>query len=140
MSRNNLHSDLLSLSEPASSYRSSADVIASIRAGISREDALNFCRQIGRSLAKLAPVLPASYSLLTKRKVYDAQVSERIMQIAELYTLGLSVFGELSILNQWLDTPAPQLHGQRPFDVLDTAYGIDLVKSWILRIDHGLPA
>ena len=130
----------LSLSEPVAAYHSSADIISSIRSGISREAVLDFCRRIGRSLTALSKVLPASYSLLTKRKVYDAQVSERVMQIADLYASGLKVFGDIDHLNRWLDTPAPQVHGQRPFDLLDTAYGIGLVKQWIHRIDHGLPA
>jgi putative toxin-antitoxin system antitoxin component (TIGR02293 family) len=128
------------LSEPSAVYHSSADIISSIRSGISRQRVLEFCRQIGRTLTTLSKVLPASYSLLTKRDMYDAQVGERVMQIAELYRIGIKVFGDVDHLNQWLDTPAPQVHGQRPFDLLDTAYGIDLVKQWIQRIDHGLPA
>lgn len=131
---------VLSLSEPAMAYQSSADIISTIRAGISRRDVLDFCRRIQRSLTGLAKVLPASYSLLTKRDIYDAQVSERVLQIADLYNAGLKVFGDVSRFNQWLDTPAPQVHGQRPFDLLDTAYGISLIKQWLHRIDHGLPA
>lgn len=130
----------LTLFEPAAVYRSSADIISSIRSGIRRETVLTFCRKIQRSLTVLAKVLPVSYSLLTKREVYDAQVSERVMQIADLYNAGLKVFGEVDRFNVWLDTPAPQVHGQRPFDLLDTAYGISLVKQWVQRIDHGLPA
>ncbi len=131
--------DMTRLSEPSAVYRSSADVISAIRSGIRREEVLDFCKRIGRSLAGLAKVLPASYSLLTKRDVYDAQVSERVMQIADLYSTGIKVFGAVERLNTWLDTPAPQVHGQRPFDLLDTAYGVDLVKRWLHRIDHGLP-
>ena len=144
MKNNRLYSiqkdSILSLSEPAMAYQSSADVISIIRSGISRETVLDFCRRIQRSLTALAKVLPASYSLLTKRDVYDAQVSERVMQIADLYNTGLAVFGDVIRFNKWLDTPAPQVHGQRPFDLLDTAYGISLIKQWLHRIDHGLPA
>ena len=89
---------ILTLSEPTSAYGSSADMISTIRAGISRDDVLAFCRRIGRTLASLAKVLPASYSLLTKRDRFDAQVTERIMQIARLYTVGLGVFGEIERL------------------------------------------
>ena len=132
--------DLLNLSEPSTAYYSSADMISRIRAGVSRKDVLAFCSTIKRSLSALAQVLPVSYSLLTKRDKYDAQVTERVMQIADLYKLGLVVFGDVLHFNQWLDTPAPQVHGQRPFDLLDTTYGIDLIKQWVQRIDHGLPA
>ena len=100
------------LSEPSAAYYSSADIISSIRAGISRARVLAFCREIGRSLTALSKVLPASYSLLTKRDIYDAQVSERVMQIADMYRAGLKVFGDVDHLNRWLDTPAPQVHGQ----------------------------
>ena len=144
MKKNNKYesdvSRVVALSEPMASYQSSTDIISAIRAGISREEVLAFCRRIRRSLTALAKVLPASYSLLTKRDVYDAQVGERVMQIAMVYEAGLAVFGEVERFNAWLDTPAPQLEGQRPFELLDTGYGINLVKQWIHRIDHGLPA
>lgn len=127
------------LSDPAVAYKSNSDVIAQIRSGISRKEVLAFCSRIGRSLAALAKVLPASYSLLTKRDVFDSQVTERVMQIADMYTTGTEVFGDVDRLNIWLDTPAGELHGQRPFEMLDTSYGVSLIKHWLLRIDYGMP-
>lgn len=126
--------------EPAVAYLSAYQVIRAIREGISREQLQAFCKQIHRSLAELATILPVSYSLLTKRDSFDTQVSEHVMELTTLFTLGISIFGEPDRFNAWLDSPAPQLDGLRPFEVLDTHYGIRYVTDWLHRIDHGLPA
>lgn len=126
--------------EPVATYLSATDVIRAIRQGVSREQIQAFCKRIHRSLAELATILPVSYSLLTKRDVFDTRVSEHVMDLTSLFSLGIALFGDAHRFNRWLDTPAPQLEGQRPFEILDTHYGIQYVTDWLHRIDYGLPA
>jgi len=77
-------------------------VIVAARNGVKRTDFIAFAKLISQSVAALAEIIPASYSTLTKKRVYDKETSERIFEIAELYSLGKEVFGSISTFNNWL--------------------------------------
>lgn len=121
-------------------YQAHRQLIEAARAGVKRADFDLFLKRIKRSLVALAEILPASYSSLTKRKVYDTKTSEHILELAELYRVGLDVFGDIQRFNAWLDLPAPSLEGKTPFSLLDTSFGMDLIKVELQKIDYGLPA
>lgn len=128
--------ETLQVAESSSSY--SMKMIQSSRIGVTRKDFLEFVRQIRQSIQSLSAIIPASYSSLTKKKVFDQETSERIFEIAQIYAIGIDVFGDLDRFNDWLHSVSVPLGGVTPFSLLDTGFGFDLVKKEISRIDYGI--
>ncbi|MBB3176345.1 MbcA/ParS/Xre antitoxin family protein [Variovorax sp. Sphag1AA] len=56
----------------------------------------------------------------------------------EIATLAESVLGSRAAALQWLAAPALGLDGQRPIDLLDTPLGVEAVRVYLVRIDHGV--
>ena len=129
-------SDVLAMQEPFSTY--SLQVITASREGVSRVDFVDFASKIRHSIQSLSSIIPASYSSLTKKKIYNLETSERIFELAELYAYGRDVFGSIENFNSWLHTDSIPLGGQTPFSLLDTSFGISMVKHELGRIDHGV--
>lgn len=63
--------------------------------------------------------------------------SEQLLHLMSLYKKGIEVFGDVPAFNQWLTLPAFGLGGQRPFDLLYTTGGIQLVLEELYRIEYG---
>ena len=64
--------------------------------------------------------------------------SEKIIEMAEVTSRGISVFGDVEKFNDWLNTPSFALGGKQPFDLLGNSYGKDLVMAELSAIDHGI--
>ncbi len=122
--------------EPTVAY--GLELVATARAGVSRSALVSFAKTIDHSIQALSQVLPASYSSLSKKKVYDQETSERILELMRLYAYGTDVFGSVQKFNDWLHADCIPLGHQNPFDLLDTSFGIELVYQEIGRIDHGI--
>ncbi len=73
-------------------------------------------------------------------KTFKPIHSEKILEMAEVTTTGLRVFGEMEKLKHWLDTPSFALGNIKPMDLLRDSYGKDLVLAELTRINHGILA
>ena len=129
-------SDLLQVSEPWSSY--GLELIRASRRGVHRSDFVHFIKLIKQSVQTLSQVIPASYSSLSKKDIYDQETSERIYEIAQIYAIGKEVFGDIDRFNDWLTTNSIAMGGVTPFSLLDTSFGVDLIRKEISRIDYGV--
>jgi putative toxin-antitoxin system antitoxin component (TIGR02293 family) len=63
--------------------------------------------------------------------------SEMVLKFIALFKQGLTVFGLKKAFLNWLNKPAVGLGNIRPFDLLKTSNGIDLVKDELVRIEYG---
>lgn len=127
------------LEEPALAYGASPlRLIKAAREGLSRVEFTAFAKRIGRSIASLETVIPASYSTLTKKTRYDLDTSERIIELSQIFHFGHTVFGDYNRLNLWLDEPSHGLGGLQPFSLLDTSFGIQMVRDQMGRLAHGI--
>ncbi len=66
-------------------------IIHASRSGVSRSDLKKFSMRVALPLTKISEVVPASYSTLAKKANYDKEVSERLFEIAEVYSKGFEV-------------------------------------------------
>lgn len=73
-------------------------------------------------------------------RTFDALQSEKILQIVLLYSLGTDVFGSKDQFNSWLDSDNIALGKIKPKSLLDNAFGINLLKDELTRIEHGVLA
>jgi putative toxin-antitoxin system antitoxin component (TIGR02293 family) len=64
--------------------------------------------------------------------------SEKIIELAEVTSVGLEVFGNMEKFKLWLDTPNYALGNLKPVELLKDSYGKDMVVSELTRINHGI--
>lgn len=117
------------------------DFINSSRRGITMRVLSRLGEELALSLGELASILHLSLRTLqryTPEKRLDTDASAKVLQLAELRSRGLEIFGSDTDFNVWLRTGLPVLSGQRPLDFLDTPFGFKLLDQILGRIEHGV--
>jgi len=71
-------------------------------------------------------------------KQFKPNQSEKIIEMAEVTSVGLDVFGELDKFKLWLNTPNFALGNLNPIELLKDSYGKELVISELTRINYGI--
>jgi putative toxin-antitoxin system antitoxin component (TIGR02293 family) len=71
---------------------------------------------------------------------FNATTSEKIIEITMLNKYGIEVFGEQDKFNTWLKTENIALGGIRPKELLDSSFGIQILKDELTRIEQGILA
>lgn len=122
----------------SSSPQTKLKIIHAARNGVSRSDLKKFSLRVALPITKISEIVPASYSTLAKKNNYDKEVSERLFEIAEVYSKGFEVFGDEKKFTRWLHKANLAIGGTTPFSLLDTSYGVQLVLNEIERIDYGI--
>ncbi len=64
--------------------------------------------------------------------------SETILEVAELCTVGVRVFGSPEAYERWLSTPNAALAGHKPQALVGSSYGQQLLLDELIRIDQGI--
>jgi len=72
------------------------------------------------------------------QRVLPSSVSEKLLQLSILFKAGLRVFEDVDALNQWLNMPNIALGQVAPKSLLDTQFGIKMVKDVLIRLEHGV--
>ncbi len=75
-----------------------------------------------------------------EKKSFDPIYSEKIIEITMLYNYGKEVFGDKKNFDYWLQTENIALGKRTPKELLDSTFGIHLVKDELTRIEHGVLA
>lgn len=114
------------------------ELINRIRLGVKKSEWKDLIVKIGHSEKDLEPVLPTSISSMQKKSVYGKETSERIYELAKLYSLGYEVFDSELSFKQWLKSPSKSLGGKKPFDLLDSSLGFQVIESEIIRIQFNV--
>lgn len=90
---------------------------------------------------ELSELLNVSFKTIQRyekeEKHLSAQNSEQLLKIIALYQKAEEVFGSLESFNSWLRKPAVGLGGHKPFSLMNTSGGIDLVREELIRIEFG---
>lgn len=74
-----------------------------------------------------------------KSSVLSVHISERVMQLEQLYQVGLDVFdSNEASFHTWLTSKVPALNRQVPRDLIMSLTGIEMVKAELLRIEYGI--
>jgi len=85
----------------------------------------------------LAAALAVSAKTLQRKEVFDVVQSEKIYELAELYASGTNYFGREGF-RHWMDRPLFTLGNRKPLDLIDVSEGITLLKTEIMRLQHGI--
>ena len=74
------------------------------------------------------------------RRTFDPLHSEKILEITLVYNKGVEVFGDKANFDAWLSAKNVALGGIKPKELLDSTFGIGLLKDELTRIEHGVLA
>jgi putative toxin-antitoxin system antitoxin component (TIGR02293 family) len=75
-----------------------------------------------------------------ENKTFDPIYSEKIVLIELLYKRGIDVFGDAEKFYSWMDYKSIPLGGVKPKELLDTVFGINMIRDELGRIEHGILA
>ena len=76
--------------------------------------------------------------LAAATKPLSPEQTARIWKLAEIVAKATEVFGSREEAEQWLERPAIGLNQRRPIDLLATPAGVEMVESFLERVDYGV--
>jgi putative toxin-antitoxin system antitoxin component (TIGR02293 family) len=124
--------------------KNALDIIDVVRKGISYSDFNKIAVTTPFSLSEWASYLQLSERTIQRnqkeKKPFQPIQSERIVELNMLYQYGVEVFGDKDNFNVWLNSKSMALGGRSPKELLDTKFGINMVKDELGRIEHGVLA
>jgi putative toxin-antitoxin system antitoxin component (TIGR02293 family) len=85
----------------------------------------------------LAAALGISAKTIQRKEIFDTIQSEKMFELAELYAMGIAYFG-LEGFRKWMKRPLFSIGNRKPLDLIDVSEGLDILKSEIMRLQHGI--
>ena len=125
----------------AYSAKNETDFIRFIREGLPKSALDNMIKITGFSIQEISHILRTSDRTLRRyasSHLLNAEQTERVIELAKLYTRGEEVFGSLEAFKEWMDSRVLALGNKKPKDFLDTSMGIDMLMDELGRIEHGV--
>ena len=123
------------------SQMTSIEKMETTRIGISKKALEELKAMAGLDYDQLAALLGVARTTLLNKKGaerFAAGLSEKIMSLADLYSYGYEIFGDVEEFNHWIFQPLPALGEQAPYAFLDNQYGREEVRNLIGRIAYGV--
>ncbi len=114
------------------------ELIDRIRVGVKKDHWKQLIKSIGSTEREFEYILPYSISSMQKKSVYGRETSERIYELARLFGLGYEVFDSKDDFKEWLKTPSRPLGNIKPFELLDSSFGFEMVENEIIRIKYNV--
>ncbi len=71
-------------------------------------------------------------------KTFKPIQSEKILEVAEVSSLGKTVFNNDEDFQLWLNTPNFALGNKKPIELIKTSYGKEMVVAELTNIDQGI--
>jgi len=112
-----------------------------IRGGLTRGSLDVLMVKTGLTIYELADILEMTDRTLRRyeaNEVLNRRLSERALEIAQVYSRGEEVFGDAVSFHQWMQTEVPALGHRLPKSFLDTSLGIQMLMDELGRIEHGV--
>jgi putative toxin-antitoxin system antitoxin component (TIGR02293 family) len=85
----------------------------------------------------LASALAVSSKTIQRTVIFDVVQSEKMYALAELYAMGIEYFGEAGF-RRWMDRPLFSIGNIKPITLIDLTEGVTLLKTEIMRMQHGI--
>lgn len=90
-----------------------------------------------KELISLLPVTPRNLLRYNDTDLLSNVVSDHLIALADLFSIGTRALGKEYFLD-WLNSNILSLGDKKPFHFLRTHAGIELIKTELGRIEHGI--
>lgn len=124
-----------------SDVKNDNDFITVIRGGVPKRALDNLMGITGITTGEIAGIIRTSDRTLrryTSQQKLNPEQSERIIELARLYSRGEAVLGSLESFKQWMDSTIMALGNKKPKEFLDTSLGIKMLMNELGRIEQGI--
>ena len=125
------------LQEPAVSYATGSFYQLSVQ-NISK----NYIKQVlilsQLTVLELISIIPVSIDTYKRKSAFNPNVTEKILEIEEVYRKGIEAFG--GSFHQWMITENIALGSVTPKTLLKNSFGIRLLLDEIGRLEYGVLA
>ena len=116
-------------------------LIEIIRKGVPKKVIDTIMSRTGLTEDEMSSVLHVSKRTIQRRvpqDVLNPEQSERLVELAKLYSRGKEVFGEIDTFKEWMDREILTLGNKKPKEFLDTSIGFNILLDELGRIEHGV--
>jgi putative toxin-antitoxin system antitoxin component (TIGR02293 family) len=120
---------------------SSFEKMELIEEGISKKALEKLKEKAKLDYDQLSKILNVARATLINKKgdeKFSADVSDKILGLADIYSYGYEVLEDRDKFNEWIFSENKALGGKTPFDLLHNTFGREEVKHLIGRIDYGI--
>ena len=117
------------------------DFITLIKKGLPRKALDQLMLFTGLTGIEISRIMHTSDRTLRRYKpstLLNPEQSERVIEIARLYSRGDDVLGSVENFKTWMDSSIPSLGNRIPKEFLDTSMGIEMLMDTLGRIEHGV--
>jgi putative toxin-antitoxin system antitoxin component (TIGR02293 family) len=127
--------------KPFSDVENVSDFINCIREGVPKQALDNLIDITGITTNEISGIIRTSDRTLrryTAKQKLNAEQSERVIELAKLYSRGEEVFGSLDAFKEWMNSTVMALGNKKPKEFLDTSLGIEMLMDELGRIEQGI--
>lgn len=111
--------------------------VDTFREGLSRKSFDRLKEITGLDNNTLAEALGVSSKTIQRKEIFGVIQSEKMYELAELYAMGISYFGEEGF-RRWMARPLFSIGNRKPLELIDVSEGLMLLKAEIMRLQHGI--
>ena len=126
---------------PAGDVNDENYFIEIIRKGVPKKVIDTIMSRTGLNEDEMSSVLHVSKRTIQRRvpqEILNPEQSERLVELAKLYSRGKEVFGDIDIFKEWMDREILSLGNKKPKEFLDTSIGFNILFDELGRIEHGV--
>lgn len=124
-----------------SKVNTATDFISVIRSGVPKKALDNLLYNTGITVPEISRIIRTSDRTLrryTASQKLNPEQSERVIELAKLYSRGEEVFNNMDTFKDWMNSNVIALGNKKPKEFLDTSIGIDLLMNELGKIEHGI--
>ena len=125
------------IDEPVASYATSSFYQLSAQA-ISKRYIKQVLLLSQLTVSDLIGIIPISIDTYKRKREFSPAVTEKVLEIEEVYRKGLEAFGES--FYPWMSTENIAMGGVAPKTLLNNSFGIRLLLDEIGRLEYGVLA
>jgi putative toxin-antitoxin system antitoxin component (TIGR02293 family) len=111
--------------------------VETFRKGLRKKSFEKLKEVTGLDNETLATALAVSSKTIQRTDVFDTVQSEKMYALAELYAMGIEYFGQEGF-RRWMERPLFSIGNIRPLALIDVSEGITILKTEIMRLQHGI--
>lgn len=127
----------LILNEPVAVY-GQANYYALAQQSISKDYIKHVLGVSKLSINDLIDIIPISIDTYKRKNQFNSNVTEKVLEIEQVYNAGLNAFGEG--FHHWMNTQNVAIGGITPKSLLSNSFGIRRLMDEIGRMEHGVLA
>ncbi|MBO4628419.1 MAG: DUF2384 domain-containing protein [Treponema sp.] len=129
------------LGQKKSSFYSPMDYYRCSQSGITKKAIINLSKNTNLPISYITTLANINIRTLQRKTENDklsSEISEKILQIAQVFAKGTEVFNSLESFKEWLESPNISLDGAIPANLISSNYGTQMVLDCLGRIQYGV--